>query len=1034
MAIIKLDIGADVNKSVEQMRKDLTEIVRQINDKPNKVKLGLDEKYFDKEIKGVKVKLDDIRKEAANIKFSDQISTSLTNITSSLGKLTETVAGVSGLKQELMELSAAMKSFQGINLNLGLSGSAANRSAAYGNTARAAISELEQQLTAIEQVYAKFYNMKDASSAAIKGATSVFGLGTVVETRDALGAGNLNEQVTALARYISMLQVAANHIQGLNLSGVNAQFERSATEIMHSVERVASGEVELDNNTERLKGIFGSGINSEQLIGKLEEIRAAIDGIVESLANLNAKEIKIKFDDTSLENIRAQISQILAEMSTVTPKTTRGSGGGGGSYEQENYLKQIASTATSARKLLNDNLEASSSTSYDKLRVNLEYLEAVLEECGGDASNLDAVFNRLGGNAESAILRINSAMATLKNELQSSGTSGGTSLQQMMSQYNQMNSLLKNNSSLSGTDEYKNLSSVASKFNAVIKNCKGDASELAAELKSVGLNGSTAMSEAKSAMLSFKTVVTNTTAEEKKMKEAERESAAETKKVTTTQNNYNNAVVEGEKKLRAWSAAEHSKNQTSREAYQRIVDSYTAMKGAKKEYDSGAGSIENLKAKTDAFRSTLKSSEAVIRTNGDATQSLTDKIGSLATKFGSWLTVSQVIMYAIRTVKQMVSTSVELDTAMTQMQIVTKATADEMEQFGNKAAAAAQKTASSIKDIISSSTTYARLGYSSDESVQLAQYTAMLQNVGDIDVSDAQDAVTAIVKAYKKDASEIEDVMDKLVVAGNNFPISVSQIAEGMNNASSTLAASGNSFEQSIALLTAANTTIQDASKSSTGLRTIAARIRNVKTELDELGETMTKAEYDDLVSQLTNAGVKITDSNGELRGTYDIFADIAEKSKELGANEQAALATALSGTRQQAVYYSLVNNFKEAQGAMEAMTNSAGTLDTAYSTYLDSTQAKTNQLKATFEDLSSNVFNSNALGGGIDFLNGILTVINKITESGWALPPLIAAIASSVLSLKNNFGRIKRFILITNMPKAIIVLSGYEQFRYCQR
>ena len=94
MAIIKLDIGADVNKSVEQMRKDLTEIVRQINDKPNKVKLGLDEKYFDKEIKGVKVKLDDIRKEAANIKFSDQISTSLTNITSSLGKLTETVAGV----------------------------------------------------------------------------------------------------------------------------------------------------------------------------------------------------------------------------------------------------------------------------------------------------------------------------------------------------------------------------------------------------------------------------------------------------------------------------------------------------------------------------------------------------------------------------------------------------------------------------------------------------------------------------------------------------------------------------------------------------------------------------------------------------------------------------------------------------------------------------------------------------------------------------------------------------------------------------
>lgn len=42
----------------------------------------------------------------------------------------------------------------------------------------------------------------------------------------------------------------------------------------------------------------------------------------------------------------------------------------------------------------------------------------------------------------------------------------------------------------------------------------------------------------------------------------------------------------------------------------------------------------------------------------------------------------------------------------------------------------------------------------------------------------------------------------------NNFPISVSQIAEGMTNASSALAAAGNSFDQSVALLTAANTTI----------------------------------------------------------------------------------------------------------------------------------------------------------------------------------------------------------------------------------
>ena len=70
------------------------------------------------------------------------------------------------------------------------------------------------------------------------------------------------------------------------------------------------------------------------------------------------------------------------------------------------------------------------------------------------------------------------------------------------------------------------------------------------------------------------------------------------------------------------------------------------------------------------------------------------------------------------------------------------------------------------------------------ESSALAEYTAMLSKVGDIDVSDAQNAVTAIVKAFDVDASDVQSVMDMLVEVGNNFPISVSQLAEGMNSRS----------------------------------------------------------------------------------------------------------------------------------------------------------------------------------------------------------------------------------------------------------
>jgi len=135
-------------------------------------------------------------------------------------------------------------------------------------------------------------------------------------------------------------------------------------------------------------------------------------------------------------------------------------------------------------------------------------------------------------------------------------------------------------------------------------------------------------------------------------------------------------------------------------------------------------------------------------------------------KFGGWMIVTRVLTTVIRLSRQVVTNVKEIDTAMTQLQIVTRASSDEMARFGTSAADAAKKAGTSITDLVDSATTFARLGFSLDESSTLAQFTSMLQVVGDIDVSDAQDAVTAIMKAFNIDADQIESVMDKLVVVG----------------------------------------------------------------------------------------------------------------------------------------------------------------------------------------------------------------------------------------------------------------------------
>lgn len=363
-------------------------------------------------------------------------------------------------------------------------------------------------------------------------------------------------------------------------------------------------------------------------------------------------------------------------------------------------------------------------------------------------------------------------------------------------------------------------------------------------------------------------------------------------------------------------------------------------------------------------------------------------------KFGGWTIVTRALTSVIRLGRELVSNVREIDTAMTQLRIVTQASSNDILKFGDSAAQTAKEIGASITDIVDSATVFARLGYSLDESSTLAKYTSMLQAVGDIEASDAQDAITAITKAYTDvDINNIESVMDKLVTVGNNFPISVSQIAEGMNNASSALAAAGNTFEQSVALLTAANTTVQDISKASTGLRTITARLRNTTTDLEALGEDMTEAKYEELVNALTKAGVALRDVNGEYRSTYDIIKDTAAVWDTMSSMEQAAMTTAVAGTRMQNVWASLVGQFKEASGAMDAMDNSAGALTTSYDSYIDSVEGRMAQLTATFQSFSREVLSTDAMKGVIQFITGIVETLSNFSNIAGGAPATIMAL-----------------------------------------
>ena len=97
----------------------------------------------------------------------------------------------------------------------------------------------------------------------------------------------------------------------------------------------------------------------------------------------------------------------------------------------------------------------------------------------------------------------------------------------------------------------------------------------------------------------------------------------------------------------------------------------------------------------------------------------------------------------------------------------------------------------------------------------------------------------------------------------------------------------------------------------------------------------------------------------------------------------------------------------------------------------MNSMQGKIAATQAAWQALSNSFLSSDFLKGLIDGGQTFLNIINDIVKTTGALPPILAVIAG-YLSASKNIGRDKMFSLnSSNMPIVVIVLFGYEQFRY---
>lgn len=479
----------------------------------------------------------------------------------------------------------------------------------------------------------------------------------------------------------------------------------------------------------------------------------------------------------------------------------------------------------------------------------------------------------------------------------------------------------------------------------------------------------------------------------KQAKASEDAFAAGTKKHTDALNKVNTLLGQVTVNTQKWTAARSGKTSTN---YSALKDQISALESLKIGLMNGSVSAEQFKERFASIKATVTDSSTAIRAAGENTQSFGDRISGLATKFSSWLTVSQAIMYAVRTAKQMVSAAVEVESAMNQIQIVTGASDSQMESFLTRSIALAKELGQSVTDVASSIETFARLGYGMNDSASLAKYANIMANVGNTDVDTATTGITSIIKGYEMDASDAEHVSDVLVKVGQEYAISAEELMAAFQRGGAALHASGTDFEKSAALFAATNASLQNAETTGTMWKTVSARIRGATTELEEMGE-----ETDGLAQGLSKyreeimalSGVDIMKDENTYKDMYDIFVQLAEVWDNMEDVSQSRVAEILGGTRNTSGIMSTITNIKDAIGAYSSAMDSAGTATEANNLYMDTTKAKVGELKAAFQELSSDFISSNVTKGAVDALKGIVEAIDAVVNSVGSLGTIIAGL-----------------------------------------
>ena len=273
-------------------------------------------------------------------------------------------------------------------------------------------------------------------------------------------------------------------------------------------------------------------------------------------------------------------------------------------------------------------------------------------------------------------------------------------------------------------------------------------------------------------------------------------------------------------------------------------------------------------------------------------KSFISTMGSQLKSVGQMLSTYDVIQAGINQIGNMANNVLDINSAMIELRKVSTASDVDIADYYDEAAASAKKYGASIDEVINSTADWSRLGYGLDEAKELSNATTLLQRVGDnMTQESSSQGLISTLKGFSKEADEATAIVDAANEVANTQPIDTAGIFSALQRSASSLSAAGNTYQESMAMITAANSVVQDPDTVGTAFKTMSMRIRGASTELQEAGldtEGMATSTAKLREEMIALSGVDIMKDPNTFKSTYQILDELADRWSGLTDIQQA--------------------------------------------------------------------------------------------------------------------------------------------------